>query len=75
MQTGYRLNGCDFLQSSVQTGSGIHPASYAISTWGSFNGAKRPKLEADHSPESNPEVKNGGAVTPIQIYLHDVVHK
>jgi hypothetical protein len=43
----------------LQTGSGAHPASYQMGTWGSFPGGKaRPGREADHSPPSSDEVKN-----------------
>jgi hypothetical protein len=55
--------GADFSSSpSVQTGSGAHPAhpaSYPMSTGGSFPGGKaRPGRDADHSPPSSAEVKN-----------------
>jgi hypothetical protein len=40
------------LHHRVQNGSGAHPASYPMSTRGSFPGGK-----ADHSPPSNAEVK------------------
>jgi hypothetical protein len=32
---------------------------------GALFGVKRPGREADHSPPSNAEVKNGGAVPPL----------
>jgi hypothetical protein len=54
-----------FVTHSVQTGSGAHPASYSVSTVGSFLGVKRPGREADHSPPSSAEIKNGGATTPL----------
>jgi hypothetical protein len=50
-----------FPLASVETGSGAHPASYTMSTGGSFPGAKaRPRREADHPTPSVPsaEVKN-----------------
>jgi hypothetical protein len=49
----------DFSSSScVQTGSGAHPASCPMGTWGSFPGGKaRSGREADHSPPSSAEVK------------------
>jgi hypothetical protein len=53
---------------SVQTGSGVHP----MGTWGSCSGLKLPGCEADHSA-SSVEAKNGGAIPPLQIYLHCVV--
>jgi hypothetical protein len=37
---------------SIQSGSGAHPASYAMATGGSFPNVKRPRREADHSPPS-----------------------
>jgi hypothetical protein len=45
---------------SVQTGSGTHPASYLMGA-----GATRQEREADNSPHSSSEVKNGGAIPPI----------
>jgi hypothetical protein len=43
----------------VQTGSGAHPASCTMGTWGPFPGGKaRPGRDADHSPPSNAEVVN-----------------
>jgi hypothetical protein len=42
---------------SIQTGSGVHPASYPVNI--------RPQYEADHSSASSAEVKNGGAVFPL----------
>jgi hypothetical protein len=48
--------GADFSSSPcVQTGSGAHPASYPMSTGGSF---PRPRRDADHSPPSSAEIKN-----------------
>jgi hypothetical protein len=41
----------------VQTGSGVQPASYLMSTGESFPGVKRPEREADHSPPTSAEVK------------------
>jgi hypothetical protein len=49
---------------SVQTGSGAHPASYIMGTGGYFP-VKLPWREADHSPRSNAEVNNGGAIPPL----------
>jgi hypothetical protein len=34
-----------------------------------FNGP-RPGHEADHSPLSNAEVKNGGAIPPLMVWLN-----
>jgi hypothetical protein len=36
-------------------------------------GALFPGREADHSPLSGAEVKNGGAIPPLPILLHDLV--
>jgi hypothetical protein len=42
----------------VQTGSGVHPASYPMGTGGPFPGDKaRPGRDADHPPPSSAEVK------------------
>jgi hypothetical protein len=44
----------------VQTGSGAHPASCTMGTEGPFPGGKVwPGRDADHSPQSSAEVKNG----------------
>jgi hypothetical protein len=51
---------------SVQTDSRAHPASYSMGTEEYFTGVKWPGLEADHSPSSRAEVKNGGAVSPLK---------
>jgi hypothetical protein len=49
----------------VQTGSGVHPASYPLSL---SSGVKQPRLEADHLPPSNAEVKNA-----CYLHLHGVM--
>jgi hypothetical protein len=41
----------------IQTGSGIHPTSYPMSTGALSLGVKRPGREADHSPPASAEVK------------------
>jgi hypothetical protein len=46
----------------VQAGFGSHPASYAMDTEAVSLGVKRPGCEAQHSPPSSVEVKNGGAI-------------
>jgi hypothetical protein len=46
---------------SVQIGSDAHPASYPVSSW-----MKRPGSQADHSPSSNAEVKNGAAIPTLR---------
>jgi hypothetical protein len=47
---------------SSQISSEAHPASYPVCFGGYFPKSKQPWHEADHSPPSNTEVKNGGAV-------------
>jgi hypothetical protein len=43
----------------VQTGSGVHPTSCTMGTWGPFPGGKaRQGRDADHSPPSSAEVEN-----------------
>ena len=42
--------------SSVQTGPGAHPASYAVGT-GSFPGLKLPRRGCDHKPQLEPRLK------------------
>jgi hypothetical protein len=62
------------LHHRIQTGSGVHPASYPMSTRGFSLGVKRPKREADHSPPSSAEVKNAWSYTSTPpIRLHGVV--
>ena len=48
----------------VQTGPGVHPASYTIGT-GSFPRLKRPGRRVDHPPISGAEVKER-----VELYLH-----
>jgi hypothetical protein len=55
------------LRRSVQTGSGAEPAAYLVGSVGSYPGVKRPGREADNSPPSNAEVKNGGAIPPLPL--------
>jgi hypothetical protein len=47
---------------SVQTSSEARPNSYGWVPKPLSSGAKRPGREADHSPPSIAEVKNGGAI-------------
>jgi hypothetical protein len=54
-----------FFLHSVQTGPGAHPASYAVVTGGSYPYDKAAEDEADHSPRSGAEVKDGGAIPPL----------
>jgi hypothetical protein len=68
--------GCNFfsLRHRVQNGSGSHPASYPMGTWGSFPGGKVAGHKADHSPSPSAEVKNEWSYTSTsEICLHGVV--
>jgi hypothetical protein len=56
----YRAGVRGLLLHSVQTDSGVRPASYPIGP-----GVTQTGLEADHSLPSSVEVKNGGATTPL----------
>jgi hypothetical protein len=49
---------------SIQTGPGVHPASYMMGT-GSFPGVKRPGRGIDHPPPSSAEVKES-----VEVYLY-----
>jgi hypothetical protein len=53
---------------SVQTGSGVHPASSPMGTGDSFLRGK-----VGHLPPSGAEGENGGAVSPLLKRLHGVV--
>jgi hypothetical protein len=53
------------LLDSVQTDFGAHPSSYPMGTGGFFPGVKRPGCEADHSPPSSAEIKNGECIPPL----------
>jgi hypothetical protein len=58
----------------VQTCSGAHPTSYTTGTGDSYSGVMRSGHEADHSPPSRAEVKNGWNYTSTRpIRLHGVV--
>jgi len=48
-----------YLCHHVQTGSGVHLASYPMGSRGSYTGVRRPGRETDHSPISSAEIKNG----------------
>jgi hypothetical protein len=50
---------------SVQTGSGAHSASCPKDIEGFFLGDKTAEGEADHSPPSMAEAKNGWAKHPL----------
>jgi hypothetical protein len=47
-----------------------HPASYTV---GTSSGVRRRMREADHSPTSSAEFKNGGAMPPLPHPFCDVV--
>jgi hypothetical protein len=55
---------------NIQSGSGTHPASYPVGTGAVSPEVKRPGCEADQSPPSSADVKNGG---PIHPRLHGMV--
>jgi hypothetical protein len=73
-----RVNGVRFsaeatdcsLFHSVQAGSGAHPASFPMGTGGGAGVlsplVKRPEREAGHSFLCSAEVKNSGAIPPLQ---------
>jgi hypothetical protein len=42
-----------------------HPTSYSMGTGADFLEVKRQGREADHSPPSSAEVKNGGTLLPF----------
>jgi len=56
------------LHHRVQTGFGAHPASHPMDTEGIglSVGVKRPRYEANHSPQSSAEVKNAWSHTSTQ---------
>jgi hypothetical protein len=58
---------------SVQTGSGENPASYTVDTRDVSPGVTRLGREADGSPLSNAEVKNGKAIPPLPMCLHGIM--
>jgi hypothetical protein len=72
--TGWVLDGPGFIADgardfcllhSVLTGSGFHPASYAMGTGDCFLGIKWLGREAEHSFPLSAYVKHGGAVPPL----------
>jgi hypothetical protein len=59
-----------FSNPCVQTGSGAHPASCTMSIGGPFSLRKaRPGRDADHSPLSTVEVKNGLKKAAVETYF------
>jgi hypothetical protein len=68
IETGYRMNNEFSLLHVVQTGSGVHPASYPMGI-GSFSSkVKRPGREADHSPPATTKVKKMWIYTSTPSY-------
>jgi hypothetical protein len=58
-ESAEKLTGTTLMYLSLQTGSGVHPASCPMGTWYPFPGGKaRPGSDADHSPPSSAEVVN-----------------
>jgi hypothetical protein len=55
---------------SVQTDSGADPAPNTMGAGALSPEVKQPGREANHSPPSDSEVKNGGAVPPLPERLH-----
>jgi hypothetical protein len=56
----------------VKTGSGTHPASYTIGSWGAISvGIKRPESEAEHSLPTNVDVRKRRihAFTPLYAFV------
>jgi hypothetical protein len=53
---------------SDQIGSGAHSASYITGSGNCLLGVKQQGHEADHSPSSHAEVKNGEAMPPLPPY-------
>jgi hypothetical protein len=50
---------------SVLTDTGVHQTFNPMGTGGSLPRVKLPGREADHSPPSSTEVKNGRAIPPL----------
>jgi len=57
----------------VQTGSGMHSASYPVGTRGFSLGVKQLGHEADHSPPFSAKVNNAWSYTSTPICLHGMV--
>jgi hypothetical protein len=55
---------------SVQTGSGVHSAPYAMGIGRNFPGVKRLWREAVNLPLSMAEVENCGAIPPLPQCLY-----
>jgi hypothetical protein len=55
--------------------AGPHKASYIMGPAVASQGINRPEREIDHPVPTSVEVKNGGAVPPLPIRLHDLLFK
>jgi hypothetical protein len=64
-----------FRLSSVMSQQRPDPPSLIYSGYRELfpEGVKRPGSEADHSPPSSAEIKNGGAISPLPTHLYGVV--
>jgi hypothetical protein len=62
-----------YLLYNVQTCPGIHASFCLMGTVTLFPVVKRLGREPHHAPPSSTEVKNGGTIPPLPIYLHVVV--
>jgi hypothetical protein len=62
-----------FLLHSVQTDSGAHPASYPMGPGGTFPGSKAAGVKLTTHFHLVPRSRNGGAIPPLPIYVHDIV--
>jgi len=56
------------LRHPFQTGSGSHPATYAVSTSGSFPMGTAAATSSDHPPSSSDEVKNAWTIPRLPQY-------
>jgi len=63
-RSGDRILEGERFSTTVQNGSGAHPASYTMGN-GSFTGVKQPGHGVDHPPPSSAEVKE-----TVELYLH-----
>jgi hypothetical protein len=57
---------------NVQPVSGANPIPYTMGTAGCFPEGKGQEHEADQSPPSSAEIKNGGAIPPFPRHLNGV---
>jgi hypothetical protein len=58
---------------TIQTSFEAYQATCTMGTGGSLLRARRPRREADRSPQYNVEVKNGGAIPPLPLHLHGMI--